>query len=444
MGQSGYFHCYVSWIILLFLLNTNGGVAVEITKHLLLNLSLLIVLLFFTQLVIERQSKEFNRRWFQLLYFVISIVLCFIFTIEVQEGIRFDLRQVPMILGSLYTGYSFLLTGAAILMRGLMGVDDGFWASSIVFATLAFFLTWIHRWFLRLSLNQRVGVSILLTVITSFVLMEAIAFINKPIYHAEAWISFIVIPGITSGLISYSLETIRQTLIIRQKLAKADKIEAVSHLSAAISHEIRNPLTTVRGFLQLLRDQSYNQEKKEEFIKIAVEELDRAEQVINDYLTFARPAFEKVEEIEIEKELDHVLKILEPLANLNSIQIKRVYTPKLYISGDRSKFQQGFINLVKNGFEAMPDGGELTVNTFARDNSVHIMVSDTGIGMTEEQLARLGEPYYTTKGQQGTGLGMMVTFSIIQAMRGKVEIKSQVGKGTTFHVRFPIAQSRES
>lgn len=418
------------------LVNTYGGVAVEITKHLLLNLSLLIVLLFFTQLVIERQASEKNRNGLQILYFILSILICFIFSIETSDGIRFDLRQVPMILGSLYTGQGFLLAGVTIIMRGFMGINDGFWTSAGVFTVLAFLLTWMHSWFSSLSLNQRVGVSILVTVITSMVLMQLIGIITEPITHAEAWISFLVIPAITSGLISYSIETIRQSLLIRQKLAKADKIEAVSHLSAAISHEIRNPLTTVKGFLQLLGEQSYPEEKKKEFIQIAVSELDRAEEVINDYLTFARPAFEKVEEIDVEKELNHVLNVLKPLANLNDIKINRKYTPGLIISGDRSKFQQGFINLIKNGFEAMPDGGELTVQTFLTGHTAHILISDNGIGMTEEQINRLGEPYYTTKGQQGTGLGMMVTFSIIRAMRGKVEIKSQPGKGTTFHMKF--------
>jgi two-component system, sporulation sensor kinase B len=90
----------------------------------------------------------------------------------------------------------------------------------------------------------------------------------------------------------------------------------------------------------------------------------------------------------------------------------------------------------------MPDGGELTVQTFLTGHTVHILISDNGIGMTEEQINRLGEPYYTTKGQQGTGLGMMVTFSIIRAMKGKVEIKSQVGKGTTFHMKFSIQSEK--
>lgn len=401
-----------------------------------MNLSLLLVLLFFTQLIIERQVREESRERLQLFYFIVSIFTCYIFSVEVQEGIRFDLRQVPMILGSLYAGHSFLFAGITLFMRGLIGINDGFWVSVGVFSALGILFKWMHPWFNRLSVNQRVGMSILMTVITSFVLVEMVAIFNEPIRHPEAWISFILIPALTSGLVSYSIETIKQTVIIRQRLAKADKIEAVSHLSASISHEIRNPLTTVKGFLQLLNEQNYPEEKKKEFIQIAIQELNRAEEVINDYLTFARPALEKVEEIEIEKELNQVLNVLNPLANLNGVEIKKEYTSGLVILGDRSKFQQGLINLIKNGLEAMPDGGELTVQSYLSGSVVHILVKDTGVGMTEEQIARIGEPYYTTKGQLGTGLGMMVTFSIIRAMKGKVEIKSQVGKGTTFHIRF--------
>nr|WP_245243408.1 sensor histidine kinase [Mesobacillus selenatarsenatis] len=401
-----------------------------------MNLSLLLVLLFFTQLIIERQVNEEKREIYQLFYFIISIFTCYIFSVQVQDGIRFDLRQVPMILGGLYTGYSFLLAGLTLLMRALLGINDGFWVSVGVFSGLAILLKWIHPWFNRLSLNSRVGVSVLLTVITSFLLMQMVAIVNEPISHPEAWISFILIPALTSGLVSYSIETIRQTFIIRQRLAKADKIEAVSHLSASISHEIRNPLTTVKGFLQLLGEKDYPEDKKKEFIDIAVQELKRAEEVINDYLTFARPAFEKEEKIEVEKELNHVLNVLSPLANLNGVKITKKFSPGLFISGDRSKFKQGFINLMKNGLEAMPNGGELIIQTFLTGSVIHILVRDTGIGMNEEQIARLGEPYYTTKGKQGTGLGMMVTFSIIRAMRGKVEVKSQIGMGTTFHIRF--------
>jgi two-component system sporulation sensor kinase B len=95
------------------------------------------------------------------------------------------------------------------------------------------------------------------------------------------------------------------------------------------------------------------------------------------------------------------------------------------------------VNILKNGAEAMPKGGTLSISCFEKQNEVNITISDTGIGMTHEQIDRLGEPYYSTKGSNGTGLGMMVSHGIIRAMNGKIFTKSEVGKGTTFRITFP-------
>ncbi|PLR94110.1 sensor histidine kinase [Bacillus sp. T33-2] len=410
----------------------------EITKHLLLNLSLVLVLLFFMQMLSERWNEKDEHNLVSLLYFILSIFTCFVFSVQAQDGIYFDLRQVPLILGILYTGNAFLLAVLTILMRGFIGIDEGFWVSAAVFIMLSLLLKWLHGWFIEATFKMRMAVSVLINVFTSFILLEMITVITKPVINAETWISFIFIPAIAAGIISYSIETLRHNALMRQKLAKAEKIEAVSHMSAAISHEIRNPLTTVKGFLQLLKEEEDSLDKRKEFIEIAVQELDRAEQVISDYLTFARPSIDQVEEIELHKELAHVLNILQPMANMNGIEIVHQLSRDLKIQGDRQKFTQGFINLIKNGLEAMPDGGTLTVRTSRAGNSVKILVSDTGIGMSEEQLDRLGEPYYSTKGKKGTGLGMMVTYSIIRAMNGKVEVTSMAGKGTSFIITFPV------
>lgn len=113
----------------------------------------------------------------------------------------------------------------------------------------------------------------------------------------------------------------------------------------------------MKGFLQLLGEKDYPEEKKKEFIDIAVQELNRAEEVINDFLTFARPAFEKEEQIEVDKELNQVLNVLNPLANFNGVKITKKYSSGLVILGDRSKFKQGFINLIKNGLELCQTAG---------------------------------------------------------------------------------------
>ncbi|WP_071461190.1 sensor histidine kinase [Bacillus massilinigeriensis] len=409
----------------------------EITEKLMLNLSLLLVLMFFFQVLQERQGRSVLRQYILPLYFVVSIFLCMIFSVEAGGGVRFDLRQVPIILGSLYTGRVFLFAGAAILMRGYMGVDDGFWTAMLYFTSLAFVLKWIHLWYVQLPSSQRIFASVLATFASSVVLLEIIFILHTPQRNMETILSYTLVPAVGAALITYFIEMIRQNILIRNRLARSEKMEAVSHMSAAISHEIRNPLTSVKGFLQLIQEDSYSEEKRKEFLQIAMSEIVRAEQVMNDYLTFSKAALDKEEELHVAEELSNVLKTFEYLAAEKGIKINASLGEDLMIKGDKSKFKQAVINLVKNALEAMPAGGVLTVRANKVQQSVQLLLHDTGIGMSEEQLSRLGEPYYSTKGNQGTGLGLMVTFSIIRAMKGKVQVNSRPCRGTTFRITFP-------
>lgn len=162
-----------------------------------------------------------------------------------------------------------------------------------------------------------------------------------------------------------------------------------------------------------------------------------AEKVIQDYLTFAKPAIEKFEELNVKSELRQIINLLQPLANQYSVEIVTDFCIIGYIQGDEQKFRQCFVNVLKNAIESMPHGGTLHVSTEYSQDEVTIMVKDTGVGMTSQQLERLGEPFYSTKGKNGTGLGMMVVYSLVRAMNGTILVESEVGKGTTFHFEFP-------
>lgn len=408
----------------------------EFTKNLLLNFSILLVLLFFMQMIIERQVKTEIIRWTNFLFYSLSIISCILLSTQIANGVQFDLRQVPFIIGSLYSGSAFPLFLVLILVRGIIGVNFGFWVTLFVFFIVTCLFIFVRKWFLKLTANQRVWVSMLFSMMTSLLLVIFVLLKQVPVHLTEVGISFLIVPALATGIISYTIELIRQNTIMRKQLVKAEKIEAVSHMSAAISHEIRNPLTSVKGFLQLLGEKDYPEERKREFIQIAVDELNRAEQVIGDYLTFARPALDRSEEIDVQKELNHVLNVLMPLANMNAVEITQSYGREIKVIGDRQKFHQAFINIIKNGLEAMPNGGVMSVEAGVSGGDVHITIKDTGIGMTEEQLNRLGEPYYSTKGKKGTGLGLMVSYSIIEAMKGKIKVRSRLGKGSIFQIIF--------
>jgi two-component system, sporulation sensor kinase B len=144
-----------------------------------------------------------------------------------------------------------------------------------------------------------------------------------------------------------------------------------------------------------------------------------------------------MEELNVQHELSQIISILIPTANQHSVLVTAEFSPSAYVSGDRQKFRQCMLNVIKNGIESMPHGGKLFIEVHKDNKQITIKIKDTGIGMTKDQINRLGEPYYSTKGAKGTGLGMMVAFSVIRAMNGTVQITSEQKKGTTFSFQFP-------
>lgn len=221
-------------------------------------------------------------------------------------------------------------------------------------------------------------------------------------------------------------------------LQRSEKMEIISELAASVAHEVRNPLQVTRGFLQILGERSDQKEK--EYLHMAVAELDRATHIITDFLTFAKPGIETVERFDVSEELRHVTGILSPLANLQGGVIELNLQSGLCVIGSSAKFKQAFINIIKNSIEALQDNGLITVTTWRAGSQIIISVRDNGEGMNRSELARLGEPYYSNK-MKGTGLGLMVTFRIIEAMEGITEFQSEKGKGTEIIVKLPEARS---
>lgn len=171
----------------------------------------------------------------------------------------------------------------------------------------------------------------------------------------------------------------------------------------------------------------------------AIEELDRASGILSDYLDFARTGNEKKEKVMVSKEIQRVINILTPLANMSNVQISfsLANNKDFFVWNEGRKFEQFLINLMKNSIESMPNGGRLQINLTGCASVVQIDIKDEGIGMTQAQINRLGEPYFTTK-SQGTGLGMMVSFKILKKMNGKMSVESEIGKGTSWKVSLPL------
>lgn len=412
------------------------GIPMELTIHFLFNLSLLIVLLFMGVLWAERTKIQRVYEITAVVYFIVSLLICFVFTYPLDESILLDVRNIPVMIGGLYMGLGPLLAMLTILIQGFYGLDSGFAATFLLYGCLAFLLWKLSPWFLKRNAKQRVLVAVGLTFIISTLTVSSMEFLNTPYHIFDVLLAYMIIQPLGVGMISGLIEVIIHNILIRKNMVKSERLEAVKQMGAAISHEIRNPLTSAMGFVQLLQDGSILGEQRGQYLTIIKDELESAERIIQDYLMFSKPQIDSIVQLNVHDELYYVLKLLQPLANWGSVEVNTTFSGTGLIEGNKPKFHQCFINIIKNAIESMPHGGCLTVETKIKKGNVLIRIQDTGGGMTKKQLGLLGEPYYSTKGARGTGLGVMVAYSIVRAMNGTIHVQSQVGMGTVFEFSF--------
>lgn len=414
----------------------------EFTSHFLINFLVIVLSL----LVIQFWMTKFHqkRTHIEIIFFIsftLSILFCMLFPFKVTNGLFFDLRLIPLILGCLYarrlTGLWLLVV--MIFLRLFIGVTNSWFpiSSSIVFFLVTLWLRPIYE---RLSKTGKISLSTTLMIVMSvFILLGDRLFLHGHISFSFC-VSYICIQTGGMGVVVYMLESIIEQHLLFLKMVRMEKVELAGHLAASISHEVRNPLTSTRGFLQLISESDDIPPAEKNYLMIAMKELDRAEGIIQDYLTFARPVSspERFEIIDVQREIEKAISILKPLANMNVVEILTDMEP-CSIHGHPGGFQQALVNILKNGIEAMPSGGKLSIDARTEHSMVIIRVSDEGIGMSQVQIRRLGEPYYSTKDFKGTGLGMMVVFRIVESLDGTIHVESELGKGTTITLRFPSA-----
>lgn len=234
-------------------------------------------------------------------------------------------------------------------------------------------------------------------------------------------------------LLSYS----KELELFNHRLQRTEKLKFISDLAASIAHEVRNPLQVTRGFLQLISTKS--DEASKPHFSMAISELDRASTIITDFLTFAKPELDTIVVLDIRQEMSQIETIITPLAAYHGAELQLRISDKLFVHGNSTKFKQAFMNMIKNSIEALKTNGVVEIEAHAEQDTAIIRIKDNGEGMEPEQIAKLGEPYYSTK-TKGTGLGLMVTFRIIEVMHGTIEFRSEKGKGTEALIRFPLVR----
>jgi two-component system sporulation sensor kinase B len=207
-------------------------------------------------------------------------------------------------------------------------------------------------------------------------------------------------------------------------------------LAAAFAHEIRNPLTAVYGFMQLFQKNEILEINRDEYLHVMLSELERTQLIIDDYLSLAKTQNVEKDTLDISLIVHQVINIISPLATLHNIEVKSSINNALYINANANKVKQCLINIVKNGIEAMTQGGILHINLKNNEKNILIEIIDSGIGMTADEIKRIALPFYSLK-EKGTGLGTMIAYGIIKELKGEIQIKSEKGKGTCFSIILP-------
>ena len=250
------------------------------------------------------------------------------------------------------------------------------------------------------------------------------------------------------GLISFNKEVSRANRELRdtqEQLIHSEKLAALGRLSADIAHEINNPLSGIKNSLYLLSDSV--SENKKGYLEIAEQEVDRISGIVQKLLDLYRPKKEILAPTNVNVPLDDILEIVKKQFANRSVRIIKDFDQKLpAVMASSEHLKQVFLNLILNAVEAMPEGGDLTIKTYSRpagSPEVIIEFTDTGCGIPEEEIDKIFDPFFTTKkGGKGTGLGLSVSYGIIKRYDGIIEVRSKVGRGTTFNIILPIVEKK--
>lgn len=230
------------------------------------------------------------------------------------------------------------------------------------------------------------------------------------------------------------------TKSFHQELQQAKQLHSVGQMAATIAHEIRNPITVVKGFAQLLDQKEELTETEKFYIQTMLTELEYTQVIINDYLSLAKQQTGIVQVIALNDEIKKTADLLTSFANQRNIGIVLKPNHDLYIKMDPIELKQLLVNIIKNGIESMDKAGFITIETEQAQGMAKVMITDTGVGLTKNQIDVLGTPFYSLK-EQGTGIGLTVCYNIVQKYKGEILVTSKLTIGTTFTIYIPLCST---
>lgn len=369
--------------------------------------------------------------------------LCMFFSLNVGE-VTWDFKYVPLILAFLYGGRKVgsITFFIYLLARMIFIQDELLWYGCLIGVIVVSIPWYFAPAFFSFSREKRRSLAVLISIWPAFVLLTSlnvsvflwgntITYYEETVFHYAILTLFHIF---ASWIGVWIFELILERQQMREEILHREKVQVTGELAASMAHEIRNPLTVVKGFMQMLETLP---EEKERYYPIIISELERAESIITEYLNFAKPQLNKMEVFAVESVIGEIVFLIQAFAEGKGVTVTLEASSLSIVETDRQHFKQAMLNFIKNAIEATEGNGAVCIKVVSTNGMVNIIIEDNGKGMTAEQQKRLGTFFYTTK-EKGTGIGTAVSIRLIGEMGGEVTYKSEVDKGTTATIILPL------
>lgn len=377
----------------------------------------------------------------------ISLFLSMTFNREAMNGFFYDARYILMFFGLLFGGLQtgFVLLAEFFIYRlyqGGEGVRTAMWTIMVSFP-ISVLLSQLYRKVEQRQLFFFFSAGLISVIPTLLLyLTSPQALWSNPLFHL-LYVPILNFAGVSMlfSLFQRAVNDKNLSIVYAQK----EKLETIGQVAASLVHEVRNPLTAVKGFLTLIRKSSDNQEKVHRYIDICVSEMERAEYILSEYLSITKPSANRREQVHLNSILQITTDVMLPYATMNNVELElRNDGAPLKVIGNPEKIKQVLMNLIKNAIEACYDtkNALVTISLEAKDDDALLSVRDNGIGMSKEQAERLGSVFYSTK-TTGTGLGLAFSYQAVQELGGSIKVLSELRKGTEFVIRLPLIRPEE-
>ncbi|NQD65317.1 two-component sensor histidine kinase [Bacillus haikouensis] len=409
-------------------------------KTLLVNITILLSLTYNANTLFPFKINQILNIKHKITYGLIgafSAFLCMLYPIETLGETHFDLRMIAILIVTLYAGW---ISGSMVLLlvlvyRGILG--GTFVITGLSVSILAFLVAVIFRRVFLESSSKLIWSSLIYGVYSLIYIVNIYLFV--PLLYTSFYFIYFSVFYLTFIAMVFIIEHLIRTNKQIEEMVYLDKLNMAGQMAASIAHEIRNPLATVRGFIQHLTENT-NDEQLKKYSPLILEELDRTNKIITDYLSVAKPGKFQLADLNVGDVVQDCVDLLRPFASYSDVSITYSESGGHWITGDEQYLKQAIMNVIKNGIESIEDKGEVNIEVkpIPSSNMIEIMITDNGKGMDHDELKKIGLPFYTTK-TKGTGLGSMVTNKIIREMDGMIEYESEPYKGTIVKISFPGA-----